>query len=48
MELRIRCLGCGLLRYPEIEIVKKGRKKWKITTCRVCKYHDIQEHRDEL
>jgi hypothetical protein len=37
------CPGCKLFRFPEEEIVKKGKKAWVIRTCRICGYKDIEE-----
>lgn len=47
MEMRFKCPECKLLRYPEEEIVKKGRKAWLVITCRVCGYKDLRDIKAE-
>lgn len=42
------CENCKNVRVPEIEHVKKGRKRWTIYTCRICKAKDIEETKPKL
>lgn len=42
--LKMACPGCKLVRFPDQELVKKGKKTWLIRTCRVCKYKDLEEY----
>lgn len=37
------CVNCKLDRIPEEQHIEQKGKKWRIYTCRVCKYKDIEE-----
>lgn len=46
MYLNRICPMCKMDRVPEHEIVKEGKQKYVIYTCRICKHHDIERYAD--
>lgn len=38
------CMSCHMVRIPDVRVVSKGKKRWDISTCRICKQQDIEPH----
>lgn len=36
------CPKCNLARIPDVRIVRKNGKRWKIIECRICRMKDLE------